>query len=226
MEFKTFATELEWIEAAALFMEETLTLFPGPLALSGGSTPMPVYEAVATRGNIQSHSIEVYQVDERFVPADHPDSNQQLITKHLILPDTKPMFCSFTPFRTDLSLEEAVKKYEKALSWIKPTVGGFALTVLGLGPDGHTASLFPHSPALKETKQLVAHTTTDQFPVHDRLTLTFPAIMASKSLLLLIKGKEKKPILDDLLHSSKMVDELPAKKLLEHPNLTIYFCTI
>ena len=160
--------------------------------------------------------IELFQVDERYVPRDHPDSNYKNFLHLLggVRGDTRVY--AFDPL---LSIKEALDAYEKIIQKSLP----FDLCILGLGSDGHTASLFPNLSALHENTRLVAHTTTDNFAVRDRLTMTFPAIMASKKILLLLRGKEKKQILDGLLHSNKTIDELPAKKLLEHPDLTIHF---
>ena len=221
MNLQTFSDEQSWLAASVKFFEDAVNKNPGPIALSGGSTPLPVYEAIAARANIQAHGIEVYQADERYVPSADPRSNQKLIREHFMLP---LQICCFTPFRTDVPIEESVKKYELAIqSGIAP-YGGFALTILGIGPDGHTASLFPHSPALHETKRLTAHTQTDQFAVKDRLTLTFPAILGSKNILVLLRGKDKQPVIDELRHGTKTTDEFPAKKLLEREELTICYC--
>lgn len=233
MNLHTFHNESDWIKASIEFFEKTVNESNhAEIALSGGSTPIPVYEAIANTAHVKHTSIEVYQVDERYVPADHPESNQRLIMEHLIQPSlqradttgTHSPYCCFVNMRTDISIEKSVKKYESLVRDVMKAWGGFTLTILGIGPDGHTASLFPHITVLHETKRLVAHTTTDQFEIRDRLTLTFPAIMASKKILVLLKGENKKAILDELEHGTKTMDEFPAKKLLEHPELTIHFC--
>jgi 6-phosphogluconolactonase len=237
MTFKTFSTADEWVAASVAYFEKIAHEREYvSLALSGGSTPVLVYEAIATQTTLPKRcSIKFFQVDERYVPADHKDSNQKLLYDHFIRafdrrPDGKNYLSEGVFFRTDQPIEKALKEYTKAIqyemsSWPAPWNIPFSLAILGLGPDGHTASLFPHSPALYDTEHAVAHTTTDAFPVHDRLTLTFPTIMASHRLLLLVRGREKQAIIDDLLHSNKTIDELPAKKLLEHPDLTIFYCT-
>ncbi len=180
------------------------------IGLSGGSTPGPIYSALGQSSDIEFSKVEFFQVDERYVPADHDDANYKMIKATLQKP--------FHYFDTSLTIEECVDKYAKELATINPTV-----TILGIGPDGHTASLFPDSPALTETTKTTAHTTTAEFAIHDRLTITFPIILSSKTLLVLMKGRAKKEVLDTVLNSDKSIADCPAKKLLEHPNLHIFF---
>ena len=190
------------------------------IGLSGGSTPGALYKACAQEKNLPFERIELYQVDERYVPKDHSESNYRLIKDtfgELVLRELR----GFYFFDTSLPVEESVQKYEDILLEVPDQQ--LDLVILGIGPDGHTASLFPHSQALQENTCLTAHSTTDQFAVHDRLTVTFPLILKSQQLLVLLKGKEKQTIIDELLYSSKSVEELPAKALLKHSNYTMYF---
>lgn len=176
----------------------------GTLALSGGSTPRKIYEALPSLP-----SVEFFQVDERYVPVTSDDSNHKLILD-TINPE------KFHAFDTSLPIEDSLDEYESQLP-----EDPFDLIILGIGTDGHTASLFPGSDALEETRP-VAYTTTDEFAVHDRLTITFPVIMKAKKLLVLLKGQEKQELLNKMTGTKNSVEELPAQKLLAHPNLDIH----
>ena len=176
----------------------------GTCALSGGSTPRKIYEALPSLPKV-----EFFQVDERYVPITDDDSNHKLIL-NTINPE------KFHYFDTSLPIEDALEQYESELPE-EP----FDVIILGIGPDGHTASIFPHSLALDEEGP-VAYTTTDEFAVHDRLTLNFSVIMKAKKLIVLLKGPEKQKLLDKLTSGTESIDEFPAKKLLEHPNLDIH----
>jgi 6-phosphogluconolactonase len=178
------------------------------IGVSGGTTPRPVYEALAR--DQRAESFTYYAVDERLVPYSHPDSNQSLWR------DTLP---DVTDFDTMLSPSNACNAYSEKLKDTLP----FDVCFLGMGTDGHTASLFPHSPALSETHNLTAHTTTDTFAVRDRLTITFPVILSSQKIILLLRGADKKDALNELLHGEKSISDFPAKRLLEHTNFSIIF---
>lgn len=209
---QTFQDQQEWITKTTAVIQSLISnSSSSTIALSGGSTPTPVYTAMKDIPSVDS--IHFYQVDERYVPANHAKSNYKLIQETLA-----PRH--FHHFDTSLPIDEALQQYQTELP------EKLNLCILGLGTDGHTASLFPHAPALNSTNA-VAKTNMPGVPTSEawshRLTLTFPTIMASDQLLLLVKGQNKQSILDELLHSDQSIPDLPAKKLLEHPNLTIHY---
>lgn len=211
MQIKTFSSKKEFITATTSFI---LCLKTKTIALSGGKTPEPVYEKLGSSSNIPSSfrdKLDFYQVDERYVPQNHPLSNQKMIRKTLFKNTKNPK--NFHCFDTSLPIDECLKKYAKELP------DYFDLCILGIGPDGHTASLFPHSEALKTTSR-ISHSQTNQFPIKDRLTITFPQILASKTILILLKNRPE--ILAQLQHPTKIPDEFPAIYLLKHPHLTIH----
>lgn len=218
----TYSQESEWITSAVDHSIEDLPHDGSfSLALSGGSTPSPIYRHLAQQDLPWQHA-EIFQVDERFIAPDRPESNQRLLKENfeniLRAPVQKIHFFQ-TQGKADW--QQSAQNYHDVLqSFGKP----FDVCILGIGPDGHTASLFPKEPAILETKQLATTSETNQFAVWKRLTITFPVILRSKKLIVLLKGREKKTILQELLNGDKTWTEFPAKKLWEHPNLHIFFC--
>ncbi len=203
------------------------------IALSGGSTPAPIYKDLA-RENFSFERIIFYQVDERYVEPTHPDSNQKMIRESLnghkenINGSMKDKSINIHFFDTTLPINESLSEYEKIIK--KLPNQSFDLVILGIGPDGHFASIFPESPLLKATgkDQLVGHTQTNTFAVKDRLTLALKPILKSKNILVLLKGKEKQEIITELQNKSakspKDILKSPAFALIKHPNLTVFFC--
>lgn len=219
MDLHTFTDPEEFVKKSTDFIahvcsESAKTVRIG---LSGGFTPGPIYESLSKRDNIEFDQVEFYQIDERYVPKDHPDSNYNMIYTSLIQP-LEMKLKAFYYFDTSLPVVECINKYEKIMR-----TKIFDLSILGMGEDGHIASLFPHTEALANETNLALHTTTEKYPIKDRLTVTLPVILASKKILLVLSGKQKEKTLKDLIHSNKTIDEMPAKALLSHKNLTIYF---
>jgi len=189
------------------------------IALSGGSTPKEIYETVAKKLSFMplTNEIHFYQVDERYVPATDNDSNQKMIREAFSIlknPGSAIEDITFHFFDTSLTIKKALTKYSKELPKI-----AFDLTILGIGPDGHIASLFPDSTALK-SKSTVAQTTTENFAIKNRLTLTLPPILKSENILVLLKNKPD--VLTELKTPTKSATEFPAHKLAKHENLTIF----
>jgi 6-phosphogluconolactonase len=165
------------------------------VALSGGRTPLPLYRALAARRDIGPwDKTHVFLADERFVPVTDADSNNRMIRETLLDAVDIPS-SNFHAVPTGLpDAESAAKKYEeKLISFFGLRDDGlpvFDLILLGLGPDGHTASLFPGSSALQEKRRLVDSAVLGDAR-HDRITLTFPVINSARNVLFLVTGKEK-----------------------------------
>lgn len=184
------------------------------VALSGGTTPLPIYRELGARKDIPVDSIDFFLVDERNVGLDNEDSNYRAIMDQM----GRDRGIQMHFFDTRRGIDGAIAAYQRELAIVPG--GVFDLIVLGIGTDGHIASLFPHSRALRSTADL-AHTTTDAFPVHDRMTMTLSLIIRAKRLLLLA-GPNKKEILEKAIYSVETVEDIPAKKIMEHPDLTIH----
>ncbi len=170
------------------------------LGLSGGSTPGPVYEALGKNTDIDWSKVYVFLVDERHVSADDKESNQYLLRNTLLkyagIPEENLCF----PL-TNLEITECVADYMVRLTHLfieNPA----DLVVLGMGDDGHTASLFPPVPEIAFGEVLVLHTTTDRFAIRDRISVSPLVIMASKAQLLLLKGEKKVRVFEEMLASN------------------------
>ncbi len=230
MNVQVFSAEVDFLHASLDFF---LKQYQGAektfrLALSGGATPGPFYTALAgqqssaglSNGSLDFSKIELYQVDERYVKCDDPESNTRLINETLLKKlAVQPK--EFHAIKTNLPIDEAVTSYENQLFDLADHP--FDLTVLGMGPDGHIASLFPGDVALKEKKRLVAHTQTPHFKVKDRITLTLPPILKSRAILVLVKGRDKEAVVEELEHGKKSISEFPARALTGHGNCILHF---
>ena len=181
------------------------------IALSGGSTPRAMLQLLATefREAVDWPSLEIYFVDERCVPPDHAESNFRMVNEALL--SKVPIKAeNIRRMRGEIDPNEAAKEYGQLLK-DRFRDGGCDLTFLGMGDDGHTASLFPHTPAVKETHhrcvaQFVEHSTTGR---SWRITQTAPFINRSKEVVVLLAGGGKADRLKEVLEGPRDPDRLP-----------------
>lgn len=171
------------------------------VALSGGSTPKPLYEALASpdrQEELEWEKVHIFWGDERCVPPDHPDSNYKMVNesllKHISIPDQN---VHRVPAEMDPRM--AAFSYEESLrGFFHGPLPFFDLIFLGMGEDGHTASLFPHSAGLnEEDRWFIANYAPEQETW--RLTLTKNAINAAKNIAVLVAGRAKADMLSDVL---------------------------
>src|SRR5579875_3063920 len=193
---------------------------PGPrftLALSGGATARSCYETLADSSGgggdaIDWSLVDLYLGDERFVPPDDADANQRLVREALIerLAERGAHPGSFTPMPTTGSLEDCVARYTGT---VRALMDGPGLDVihLGLGPDGHTASLFSGVAALDAGPgEPVAATQDPQGNnPHPRITLTLPLINAARTAVFTVSGREKADAVAALRHG----EDIPASRV-------------
>lgn len=183
---------------AALVADEA----PGSIALSGGGTARRCYERLAVIPGIEWASVTVLFGDERWVPVTSDDSNEGM-ARQVLLDLVDPAEVRSLRGAGDTP-EEAAAAYDKEVA----VLPGIDLVHLGLGDDGHTASLFPGSPALAVRDRLVVATGDDAHP-HPRLTFTFPAIARSKLAVVTISGSAKAEAWRRLCQG----DDIPAARI-------------
>ncbi len=166
------------------------------IALSGGSTPRGAYELLARnyRDTLRWEDVHFFWGDERYVPHDSPQSNYRMARRAMLdelpIPDR-----NIHPIPTAMDdPERSARRYEEILrEHFGEGIPRFDLNLLGVGDDGHTASLFPGSPALDERSRLAAVTHAPVEPV-TRISLTFPVLNAARLTLVLAAGESKRPI--------------------------------
>jgi 6-phosphogluconolactonase len=171
------------------------------VALSGGSTPKRLYHLIAAdplRRTVPWDRVHWFWGDERVVPEDDPMSNRRMVLEALLgaVPAAPGLIHPIPVDRP--SPADCAAAYDAELHGFKGLRGGdplFDVVLLGLGPDGHTASLFPGAPALRETERLAVDTAAGMEPFVPRVTLTFPAIASSRAVAFLVSGADKREAL-------------------------------
>ena len=183
------------------------------IALAGGSTPKPLYEALSTQ-SLPIEKIHVFWGDERYVSADHPDSNQGMARKAWLervnfpAQNIHPMPTGSGNPEVDADKHEAeLRKFFQISPGEFPI---FDIVLLGIGDDGHTASLFPHTEALKVEDRLVTVGNKDGNP---RLTFTVPLINHARCVLFLVAGASKGSALEQIFAPEASDMTYPARKI-------------
>jgi 6-phosphogluconolactonase len=188
-------------------------------ALAGGSTPEKLYTLVAqpeNAGRVEWRQSALFLGDERFVPLDDPRSNYALIRRTLLAEATVPADQVF-PVPVHLATaDEAAAAYGETLAAVfgvadRRLPPRFDLILLGLGDDGHTASLFPHAPSLAVSDRWVVSSPPGTLPPPvDRITLTYPVLNAARRVIFLVSGEKKAAVLQELLEGQPRPETRPA----------------
>lgn len=165
-------------DVASVFADLVVEESPESIALSGGDLAKRCYEQLATR-DVDWRTVTVFFGDERVVPVDHPDSNEGM-ARRVLLDRAKP-----TVIHSMVELRPAA--YDRLVGSVPP----IELVHLGLGADGHTASLFPGAPQLDVTDWFVVYAGDPAHP-HARITFTFPALARSQLAVVTVAGAEKR----------------------------------
>jgi 6-phosphogluconolactonase len=186
------------------------------VALAGGNTPRRVYELLATerfKRRVEWAQVHLFFGDERCVPPDHPDSNYLMAYETLISKVPIPaknvhrIIGEGNPNESARLYENQLKTFFAGTPWPR-----FDLVLLGMGADGHTASLFPGSDALKEKSKWVVTTKMEKLK-QTRITLTIPVFNHAARVMFLVTGKEKAARLVEVLEKRSGRDPLPAQQI-------------
>ncbi len=200
---------------------------PFRVALAGGTTPQALYALLASAGyrnRMAWDRVSFFFGDERAVPPDHPDSNYQMANAVLFRPLDISAKNVYRMKGEMPDLEAAAAAYERELqsAFEGARVPHFDLIFLGMGPDGHTASLFPGSPALAECKRLVVPVMDAPKPPPRRLTLTVPVLNAGQLVLFMATGADKAQALREVLQGTASPDQYPAKHVRPGPEHLVW----
>ncbi len=194
------------------------------LMVSGGSTPAPLYEALSL-ADLDWAKIAVALVDERWVDSDHDASNEALIYRSLLVNNARQ--ASFTGMKTRAAT--AVEGCPETEALYKTLPKPFSITVLGMGSDGHTASLFPHARGLSEAlslknQHLTAPITAKQSEVTgintERLSLTLTGLLQAEHLILLLTGEEKLAVFRAAMEDGP-VEDMPIRALVRQSEVPL-----
>ena len=187
------------------------------IALSGGNTPLPILE-VLKKQKLDWQRYNFFMVDERCVPIDDSSSNFGNIAKVLF---NHISSSNFSMVQKGFSYNESMTNYKRHLIENVPFnengIPKFDLILLGMGDDGHTASLFPETEALLEENEIVIINKIPQLNT-ERITITYPVILNANEIIVIVKGNSKEKIIDELYSgNSKYYPMLKVVK--SHPNL-------
>ncbi|MBW4933572.1 6-phosphogluconolactonase [Marinobacter sp. F4206] len=213
---------LNLAEAVAGFLRERLALASrASLVVSGGSTPLPFFRALS-RENLDWHRVDLLLADERWVPEDDPASNTRLVRENLLQ--------GHAADANFLSLKQPGATPQEGLEAVKAELAGLALPldvlILGMGNDGHTASLFPDAPELAEAmspdcRELVAASTPPS-QSQQRVTLTWPPLRDARFTALHLKGGDKLETLRRAMAVPDDVMSMPIRGFLK-PGLNVFW---
>ena len=220
VEIRVLTTPQELFAAAAeavaqLAVEAVAERGRFTLALSGGSTPKSLYTLLASnaRTSLPWDRMFFFWGDERHVPPNHPDSNYRMANEAMLSKVPVPAENVFRIKAENPDAGAAAQEYEQTLRRFfreESGVPSFDLILLGMGPDGHTASLFPGTAGLQENSRLVVANWVEKLKTH-RLSFTFPVLNAARCVLFLVSGIDKAAVLKTVLEDDVPGEQYPAK---------------
>jgi 6-phosphogluconolactonase len=198
------------------------------IALSGGSTPKNLYTLIAANASagLPWDQMFFFWGDERHVPPDHPDSNYRVAKESLLSKVPVPPANIFPIPAENPDASAAAEAYEQTVRKFFALGPGefprFDLILLGMGPDGHTASLFPETAALQEKSRLVVANWVEKLNA-SRITLTLPVLNAARCVAFLVSGTDKAAVLHEVLEGSAPAEKYPSKLVRPTDGRLIWF---
>lgn len=198
------------------------------ISLSGGSTPKALYNLLATNARTALPWDQMYFFwgDERHVPPNDPDSNYRMVNEAMLSKVAVPPAHVFRIEAENRDASAAAAAYEQTLRKFfeldATGVPRFDLILLGMGPDGHTASLFPGTEGLKEKSRLVIANWVEKLKTH-RLSFTLPVLNAGRCVAFLVSGTDKAPALKAVLEGNEPGEQYPAKLVQPKDGKLIWF---
>jgi 6-phosphogluconolactonase len=195
MNLRIFDSTDDLVRAAARAVVQSIEAGARTIALSGGSTPKPVYELLGNEQQIADVPIVWVVVDERYVPMSDPQSNAAMIEQTLFARGMSPAH-RFLRFETALGDPAATARAFEA-EWRRLGIERLDLVLLGLGDDGHTASLFPGTTALQVDDRIATEMWVEKLNMW-RVTLTKPVLRDAALRMVLAAGEKKRPILEQV----------------------------
>jgi len=198
------------------------------IALSGGSTPRNLYTLIAANAStsLPWDHMFFFWGDERHVPPDDPDSNYRMARETLLSKVPIPPANVFRILAENPDASAAAEAYEQTLRKFFTVAPGkfprFDLILLGLGPDGHAASLFPETAALQETTRLVVANWVEKLKT-SRITFTLPVLNAARCVAFLVSGTDKAAVLHEVLEGNAPAEKYPSKLVRPSEGKLIWF---
>ena len=223
LDLRIYATPADLFEAAAEdFVEQATGAVQArgrfTAALSGGSTPKGLFQVLSSKDHdrLPWDRMFFFWGDERHVSPEDPESNYRMARETLLSKVPIPEQNIFRVPAEDSDANRAAEKYEGTLKqFFAPPAGQFPqfdLVLLGMGPDGHTASLFPQTKGLQEKQRLVIANWVEKFST-DRITFTAPLLNAARVVEFLVAGSDKAPALREVLEGNASPDLYPSKMI-------------
>ncbi|KYQ94045.1 6-phosphogluconolactonase [Tieghemostelium lacteum] len=235
IKFREFTESKDYLEQSVKFIQDAIkegiaSRGIAVIGLSGGTSPREIYNRLTVSGDCTSikwEKVYFFCVDERYIEKTSKDSIYDLISGTIFQnePMSKLMNNNFIHPNTSLPLKECIQQYSLDLSLLLTKSSGIIdLVTLGMGEDGHIASIFPNgtvSPT--ERSEMVYHTTTDRFAIHDRITTSIKTLSQAYYKLFFMNGSKKKQVWDEMTTDTLNINRWPAQQIILSKNTHVHY---